>query len=101
MELTPNLSLKKPGLEDYVNVSDLNENADLIDAAVGGAEESLTTHLADDAIHQTSEEIRTDTTTALRTEVVNSLPIVPAKGQIVFLDDVEPSFKGYNGGEWV
>jgi hypothetical protein len=37
----------------------------------------------------------------LRTEVVSSLPSPAEKGRIVFLDDAEPAFKGYNGGEWV
>lgn len=32
---TPNLGLKKPEVADRVNVSDLNENADLLDAIIG------------------------------------------------------------------
>lgn len=32
---TPNLGLKKPEVSDRVNVSDLNENADLLDAIIG------------------------------------------------------------------
>ena len=32
---TPNLGLKKPEVTDRVNVSDLNENADLLDAIIG------------------------------------------------------------------
>ena len=32
---TPNLGLKKPEVADKVNVSDLNENADLLDAIIG------------------------------------------------------------------
>ena len=61
-------------------------------------------HLADYTQYkdEAPKDIRADSTTALRTEVVNSLPTEANKGQIVFLDDTEePSFKGYNGGEWV
>ena len=32
---TPNLGLSKPEVTDRVNVSDLNENADLLDAIIG------------------------------------------------------------------
>ena len=32
---TPNLGLSKPEVADKVNVSDLNENADLLDAIIG------------------------------------------------------------------
>lgn len=49
MQETTNLKLKKPDLTDYVNVGDLNENADKIDAAVTTQKDALTTHLADDA----------------------------------------------------
>ena len=44
---TPRLNLKKPAGLEYVNVADLNENSDKIDAAVGAVEDKATTHLAD------------------------------------------------------
>lgn len=47
MEETTNLKLIKPGLDDYVNVADLNENADIIDAAITSEKEKRTTHEAD------------------------------------------------------
>lgn len=47
MQETPNLKLKKPDLTDYVNVGDLNENADLIDGAVTENKEGLAAHVAD------------------------------------------------------
>lgn len=34
MENTPNLNLKKPGLTDNILISDINENMDVLDAAV-------------------------------------------------------------------
>lgn len=34
MEHTPNLGLKKPGLTDNVLITDINENMDVLDAAV-------------------------------------------------------------------
>lgn len=49
MQKTAKLGLNKPDLTDYVNISDLNENMDVLDEAVGNAEDGLTTHLADDA----------------------------------------------------
>lgn len=73
MQTTPKLGLKKPDLNDYVIVAELNENADILDTAVselqdgtavipdlettnktlaGGINENktnLATHLADDA----------------------------------------------------
>jgi len=80
LQTTPKLGLKKPDLTDYVSIADLNENADLIDVAVGGLRDGtavipelqttnktlagginevkngLTTHLADDVRHVTSED---------------------------------------------
>lgn len=47
MQETTNLKLKKPDLTDYVNVGDLNENSDKIDAAFQTEKEKLATHLAD------------------------------------------------------
>lgn len=49
MQETPNLKLKKPDLTDYVNVGDLNENADKIDTAITENKEDLATHLAEKA----------------------------------------------------
>lgn len=34
MEFTPNFNLKKPELNDPVDIDDLNDNADIIDAAL-------------------------------------------------------------------
>lgn len=56
MDNTPRLNLKKPAGLEYVNVADLNENSDKIDAAVGAVEEKVTTHEADKTTHvQTGE----------------------------------------------
>lgn len=79
MQTTPKLGLKKPDLNDYVNVADLNDNADILDAAVsvlqdgtaiitnletanktlaGGINENknnLATHLAESMPHQFTE----------------------------------------------
>lgn len=55
MQYTTNLGLKKPDLNDYVNVSDLNENMDILDHEISkitdeetGVEAKLNEHLADD-----------------------------------------------------
>lgn len=47
MKHTTKLNLNKPDLTDYVSIADLNENADILDEAVGTLDEDLTTHLAD------------------------------------------------------
>lgn len=78
MQQTPKLNLKKPDLTDYVNIADLNNNMDILDATVGelkegsteiaelqttdktlaGAinevDEKVSTHLADDVLHNIS-----------------------------------------------
>ncbi|MEK5330248.1 hypothetical protein [Lysinibacillus sp. FSL W8-0992] len=42
MELTPNLGLKKPGLTDNVLISDINENMEVLDAAVSEIQKGST-----------------------------------------------------------
>lgn len=37
MQYTTNLNLKKPGTSDNVSIGDLNDNMDIIDAAIAGA----------------------------------------------------------------
>jgi len=39
MEHTPNLGLKKPGLTDNILISDINENMEVLDAAVSELKE--------------------------------------------------------------
>ncbi len=41
MQLTTNLGLKKPGLLDYVNVNDLNDNSDILDIAVKALQDGV------------------------------------------------------------
>src|SRR5690625_3540931 len=189
MKYTDNYGLKKPDLNDYIEIDDLNENADIVDEKlkehedeleeketpadaqakadqaeqnakahadqvaqtaesnakqytdeqVGNIEVPVTSvnnktgdvtvtkqdvglgnvtnerqatktefdaHKADVAIHKTSNEIRTEETTPLRTEVVSSLPSNPiGEGQIVLLtqpnDEYEPGFYGFHDGKWV
>lgn len=94
MQYTNKLGLKKPDLNDYVNVSDLNENMDVLDEAVGSLQDGtselpdlqtndkklagainevntkVTKHLADDVRHVTQQlrdEITNTTSIALQT----------------------------------
>lgn len=39
MQYTEHLALKKPGLNDYINIQDLNDNADLLDEALSNKAE--------------------------------------------------------------
>jgi hypothetical protein len=43
LKLTEKLGLKKPELNDYVNIEDLNDNMDILDGEVGGLKEGSTT----------------------------------------------------------
>lgn len=58
MQFTKNYKLKKPELNEYALVTDLNENADVIDAEllkIGNSQtevkQQLTTHLAESMPH--------------------------------------------------
>lgn len=42
MQQTTKLNLNKPDLTDYVSIADLNENMDILDAAVGELKEGTT-----------------------------------------------------------
>lgn len=99
MQKTPKLQLNKPDLNDYVIVSDLNENMDILDEAVselqdgsaiipdlettnktlaGGINEnknSITSHLADDAAHGIGDEPLITTAQTLRGAINESFQI--------------------------
>ena len=62
--------------------------------------QTVAEHLADDTIHKTSNEIRTEETTPLRTEVVSSFPSSRPDGSIIFHSG-EGKFFGRVNGEWV
>ena len=73
MQFTKNYKLKKPELNEYALVTDLNENADVIDAEllkIGNSQtevkQQLTTHLADDARHNSYGTSSTAATTAAK-----------------------------------
>lgn len=55
---TPNLGLTKPEVADMVNVSDLNENADLLDAIIGKLSD-LNTAQKDSLVAAINEAART------------------------------------------
>ena len=63
MQYTEHLNLKKPGLNDYINIQDLNDNADLLDEALsnkvpiihhGDTNVSLLDHSLSDGLHMCS-----------------------------------------------
>lgn len=58
-EYTPYLNLKKPAPNEFYNVEDFNDNADLIDAemeqqadGIGALQQTVNAHLADEMPHQ-------------------------------------------------
>jgi hypothetical protein len=58
-------------------------------------------HVAESAIHKTSDVIRTETETKLKVEVVSSsVSETPDAGRIIF-DTSQGKFFGGNGTEWV
>lgn len=71
------------------------------DAAAGAVQAELDAHLAEIAIHKTSDVIRTETNTQLKVEVVSSsVSATPDAGRIIF-DTSQGKFFGGNGTEWV
>ena len=91
------LNLVKPELTDDYKVTigtDLPANFQKID-------DEFSAHLAESAIHKTSNVIRTETNTKLKVEVVSSSGSEsPEQGRIVF-DASLGEFLGGNGSEWV
>jgi len=63
MQETTNYGLKKPDLTDNVKVSDLNDNADVIDAALKDQADALAAHLAETVYLQEDEPEATNSTT--------------------------------------
>ena len=62
---------------------------------------NLDAHLAETAIHKTSDVIRTETNTQLKVEVISSsVSETPDAGRIIF-DTSQGKFFGGNGTEWV
>lgn len=62
---------------------------------------ALDAHVAESAIHKTSDVIRTETETKLKVEVVSSsVSETPDAGRIIF-DTSQGKFFGGNGTEWV
>ena len=67
MEVTPNYELKKPGDDDFYDVKDFNDNADIIDQAlkahddalqeVGEVAQALAAHKADNTPHREAVSI--------------------------------------------
>ena len=49
MTYTPNLNLKKPDSTDFVKISDINDNSDAIDAAIGDIETALAALIGDES----------------------------------------------------
>lgn len=71
------------------------------EAAAGAVQAELDAHVAETAIHKTSDVIRTETETKLKVEVVSSsVSETPDAGRIIF-DTSQGKFFGGNGTEWV
>lgn len=70
-------------------------------AKAGAVQANLDAHVAESAIHKTSEVIRTETNTPLKVEVTSSsVSETPDAGRIIF-DTSQGKFFGGNGTEWV
>lgn len=70
--------------------------AELVVANNGDDVES---HVSNESVHKTSQEVRRESSTPLRTEVVNSFPNRP-DGSIIFHTG-EAKFFGRSNGEWL
>ena len=63
--------------------------------------QEINAHMADNAIHKTSDVIRTETITPIKVEVVSSSESeTPEQGRIIF-DASQGKFFGGNGSEWL
>lgn len=71
------------------------------DQEIAEVSQALDAHVAETAIHKTSDVIRTETETKLKVEVVSSSGSeTPEQGRIIF-DMSQGKFFGGNGSEWV
>lgn len=89
---------------DLITEDELNRMEGGIEEGITKAEQAqqtVTSHLADDTIHKTSDVIRTETETKLKVEVVSSSESeTPEQGRIIF-DTSQGKFFGGNGSEWL
>lgn len=82
---------------DGVSNADMNR----IEGNTQHLKEDLDSHKNQNAIHKTSDVIRTETNTQLKVEVVSSsVSETPDAGRIIF-DTSQGKFFGGNGTEWV
>lgn len=74
MEHTPNLGLKKPGLTDNILISDINENMDVLDAAVSelqqGTKEIPDLETEDKTLGGAINEVKND----MKSHVIDPMP---------------------------
>lgn len=74
MEHTPNLGLKKPGLTDNILISDINENMDVLDAAVDelqrGTKEIPDLETEDKTLGGAINEVKND----MKSHVIDPMP---------------------------
>jgi len=120
-EYTPYLNLKKPAPNEFYNVEDFNDNADLIDAemgqqadGIGALQQTVNAHLAEtvqNGVHGINE-VQGETTfasTSGRTVshslghtnyIVNVVPIQDTGGDLgdVFISKASNAFTIYNTG---
>ena len=81
-EYTQNYNLKKPAEEDFYNVKDFNDNADIIDEALKAHDDALDNHTAQLA----------ETTKNIDNGIINvkypPIPLIGAKGDNITDDTV-------------
>jgi hypothetical protein len=107
-EGTPIIADNMNNIEDGIEAAHekLAELADLAGEGrttetVKGNADALDAHVAESAIHKTSDVIRTETETKLKVEVVSSsVSETPDAGRIIF-DTSQGKFFGGNGTGWV
>jgi parallel beta-helix repeat protein len=102
MKYTENYNLKKPEAEDFYNVEDFNDNADIIDGKLKNLKDNLESHKAESASHVKPARIVVGTSTSGWTEkdcdylcdgtndqveINNAIAALPATGgEVIILD---------------
>jgi hypothetical protein len=85
----------------YVEIHPVTKSTNVFNSDGKSIQAQFDEHLNENAIHKTSDVIRTETNTQLKVEVVSSsVSETPDAGRIIF-DTSQGKFFGGNGTEWV
>lgn len=104
---TPNYNLKKPSLNDFFNVQDLNDNIDIIDEELGKANEEIgnliqntyTKQQVDRFLNNIDESSYWKASVDTFDDIATTYP-TPKQGWTVSVKDTNRTYR-YNGSAWI